>query len=130
MALDGFIGINRQTANFVTNADLTANRYRAAKFFDSLTVGQVSATTNPIIGLQEDIPLSGTGRAVRVCIAGAAYAVAGGAFTAGAALTIDANGQAVVANTFTQIMLGTALQSAAAASQVVSVLVAINNQGF
>lgn len=113
--------------NFTSNADLTANRYRAAKIFDSLTVGQVSATGDVIIGVQSEIPLSGTGAAVPVVISGITLGVAGGAFTAGALLTIDANGQFTAANTTTQVQVGYALQSAAAASELVSIIVQPNN---
>ena len=130
MALDQVKGVNRQLISLQSNADLTANRYRAARIFDSMTCGQVSATTNPIIGVQEDIPLSGTGRAVSVCILGQTLGVAAAAFTAGAKLTIDANGQFQAANTATQIIAGFAVGSALAASQVVSVFVTIDNSGF
>ena len=125
---DSIISSDRTILNFTTNADLTANRYRAAKIFASFTVGQVSATTDPIIGIQDNQPLSGTGRSVRVCIGGVTLGVAGAAFTAGAALTMDANGQLTAANTTTQVRVAVAIESAAAASEVVSVLVRPDNQ--
>jgi|SRR3990167_3961611 len=130
MPFDNVISSNREVLNFTSAIDLTANRYRAVRIYASYTVSQVSATSNPIIGIQENTPLSGTGRAVRVCTNGVTLAVASGAFTAGAMLTIDANGQLSAANTSTQIRVAIAIDSAAAASEVVSVLVRPDNSIF
>ncbi len=130
MGKDNSLGFNRTVDNFTSNADLTANRFKAAKSFASETVGQVSATTDVIQGIQEDVPLSGTGAAVRVCTSGRTLAVSGGAFTSAAQLTIDANGAVVVANTTTQIMVGRSISASTAASQVVSIFVNVNNSGL
>lgn len=115
------------TANYTTNGDLTAARYKVAHLFDSMTVGRASATTNNFAGIIDNIPLSGTGQSIRVVISGITHAIAGAAFTAGAVLTIDANAQVVVVNTSTQGVIGYAITSAAAASEVVSVMVKIDN---
>lgn len=130
MGKDNFFNFNRSVSNFTSNADLTANRFKASKIFGSLTVGQVSATTDVIIGIQENIPLSGTATSVRVCTGGQTLGIAGGAFTAGALLTIDANGQFTAANTTTQITVGYSIDSASAASEVVGIIVNVNNSAL
>lgn len=120
-------GSQKITGNFTTNGDLTAKQYFAAKIFDSLTVGLASATTDELIGIIDNIPLSGTGASVRIVTGGLAFAVAGAAFTAGAALTVDANGQVVALTTSTQVKIGTAYTSASAASEVASIFVNVSN---
>lgn len=118
---------NKIVNNFTTNGDLTSAQYKVAKIYDSLTIGLASATTDLLAGIIENIPLSGTGQSIRIVTAGLTKAVAAGALTAGAVLTTDANGHVAALATTTAVRIGYAYTSASAASELISILVNINN---
>jgi hypothetical protein len=124
------IGGNRTVLNFTTASDLTSNKFLAAKIFDSLTAGGYSATTDLIGGIFVEKPLSGTGVSVGVCTAGETIALANAALTAGAELTVAATGKVAARTTSTEYRLGTAITSAGAANERISVFVNIDNSGL
>jgi hypothetical protein len=123
-----FIGSNRFVESFNSNGDLSANQYKAVRIFASMTVGTPLTNGADAIGIQENQPDSSTGAEIRVCLGGITKAVAGAAFSTGVRLVANGTsntqtGLLYAANTLTSAdVIGISLQSAAAASEVVSIL--------
>lgn len=118
--------------SFDSAADLTSNKYKGVRLFASNTVAAVGSTPAGFIGIQDSEPMSGTGMPTDVVLHGGTWGVAAGAFTAGAELMLQANtnsGALVVADSINASnIVGIALESATAASQVVSVFVNPRNK--
>jgi hypothetical protein len=117
-------------------SNMASNQYKGVRIFGSLTCDTIlTGTAGGIgdIGIQMNIPASQGGAEVAVCVGGVCQAIAGAAITAGADLILSANntnpGYVYPATsagawglTGTTYVIGTALESAAAASQLISVL--------
>jgi predicted RecA/RadA family phage recombinase len=95
-------------------------QYRFVKITGEHRVGLSAANTDPTVGVLQNKPQA-TGDACTVGILGVSKVEVGAAVAAGAALMSDATGRAVTA-TGTNPICGYALHSAAAAGQVVPVL--------
>jgi len=103
------------------SGDLSAYQFRFVKLNAS---GQVVLAGDGewAIGVLQNKPTA-AGQGATVAISGISKAVAGGTLTPGNAVASDAQGRAIRAGTGDYI-LGVALESATAAGQVVSVLLA------
>lgn len=95
------------------SADLSAKQYRFVKVSGALTVTACAATTDRMIGVLQNAPLSG--ESAEVMNSGVSFVKAGGAIAAGAVVSTDANGDAVsitVGTDTTRYIAGTALDAA------------------
>ncbi len=97
----------------LAGADLSAQRNRFAKITADNTVGVATANTDPVVGIIDDIPFNAAGAQVAIRFAGTAQVFAGAAYAAGAKLTTDASGRAVLA-TAGQTFHAIAIQAATA----------------
>ncbi|WP_299393268.1 capsid cement protein [Pelagibius sp.] len=103
----------------VAGADLSASQYR---FMTVAADGQIDPTGDGANahGVLQNKP-SAAGEAATVAIAGVSKVVAGAAVAAGASVASDANGGAVPP-TVGEEKLGTALEAAGAAGEIIEVL--------
>ncbi len=101
--------------------------FKAAKFSDtsaSSKIATAGANTDPVVGVTGSLAAA-TGDMADVILSGIGLVTAGGAITAGAMLTVDASGNAIVATPTAGVFMsfiGRALEPAAA-GDVFSVLV-------
>ena len=84
---------------FVAGADLSADKYKAAKVSADNTVSRATANTDPVIGVIWDIPYAASGAQGGVMLTGTPDVMAGAAFSAGAKLTPNASGLWIAATT-------------------------------
>lgn len=92
-------------------ADLSAAQYKIVQVNSSGQAALANATSMTV-GVLQNKP-SAAGRVATVAIHGVSKVVAGGAITAGARVTSDANGNAVAATTAGDAVIGVALTGAA-----------------
>lgn len=108
--------------NFTAGGAIAA--YTIVKFSAAETVVAAAAVSDLLIGVSHDIAAA-SGERVDVALDGVAYVVAGAAVALGAQLTSDASGRAVTAapaaGTNNRV-IGVALEAAAAAGDVIRVL--------
>ena len=121
---------NRFEETFRAGVDLTANMYRCVQLWPSQTVTAGTATANTvstmIIGIQgAEVPDSGTNASIRVIMGGVTQARAGAAFSAGVLLMAQTNTSKVIEYTSatSAAVIGRALESASADSEIVAILV-------
>ncbi len=114
------------TASFLSAHDMTSNQYGIVQLFASDTVATLTQTANTMgtyhLGIQMNIPLSGSAQVIAVCLHGVQVVVAGEAIAAGSQLIAHTNSSWVFAATGTvgtgvAYVLGRALQTASAANQ-------------
>jgi hypothetical protein len=82
---------------FIAGADLSTHKNKFLKVSADNTVSLATAMADPVIGVQDDIPQNAAGAQVAVRLGGTVQIVAGTAFSAGAKLTTNGSGQAIVA---------------------------------
>jgi hypothetical protein len=102
------------------NAALTNKQYKLGLINSSGKVAAVASAGGDADGVIYDEPAAAD-RATQLAIGDVVKARAGAAITAGAELAADADGDVVTA-TSTDIILGRALESAAAAGDIIKVL--------
>lgn len=110
--------------NFTAGAAITA--FRMVKFSAAETVVPAAAATDSIIGVANEVAAA-SGERQDVVLAGIAFVEAGAAVTIGALITSDASGRGVAAAPGAGVnnrIVGLALDAAAAAGDVIRVLVA------
>lgn len=109
--------------SYKSNADLSANQYKAVKINSSREVLVVGGATDEIIGFQQNIPLAVAGAAVSVAEggSGSAKAMAGAAFSCGAYLKLDASGRLVTGGGGGDENWAIALEAATALGDIVEV---------
>jgi hypothetical protein len=103
---------------FVTGADLSAHRYKFLKVSADNTVSLATAMADPVLGIQWDTPFAAAGAQVAVMLSGTPMVMAGAAFSAGAKLTPNGSGLAIVA-TAGQAYFCIAIQAATASGDIV-----------
>lgn len=112
-----------QLKSYSAGAAITA--FRLVKFSAAETVVLAAAATDFIIGVANEVAAA-SGERQDVILAGIAFVEAGAAFALGAVITSDASGRGIVAapaaGTNNRV-IGVALEAAAAAGDVVRVLV-------
>lgn len=125
-------GENRVLASFLSYADMTTNQYSLVQIFASDTVGTLTQTANTVgtyhIGIQENLPMSGAGAEISVCMHGVTLGIAGEVITAGQLLIPHTNSGYVFAATNTVgtgvvSVIGRAMRSASAAGEVIPIFV-------
>jgi len=118
---------HRLVAHFRSAVDMTNNQYSYVQMFASNTVSTLTSTANTtgtyIIGIQENLPNSGTDQDIRVCMHGITLAKAGEAIAAGSYLTYQTNSTYVFAatgtvGTGTRNIIGRAMETASAANVI------------
>lgn len=101
--------------------DLSAKVFTAVRFSADYTVDTATAVGQVSVGVLQNEP-GAAGRGARVRHHGTSIIVAGGAFAAGAKLTVDAAGRAVVAAGGNNV-IGIACQAALALGDQIEMLV-------
>jgi hypothetical protein len=101
-------------------ADLSASQFYACKITAARSVNLASTGGEPIYGIIQNKPTSG--QAVDVGILGVTKAVAGGSFSAGAALMTDTSGR-LITQTGSTHRVATAIEAATAAGQLITVAI-------
>jgi hypothetical protein len=127
----GMSGVNSIQEGFLSIADMTRNQFglvQAVSTNGEFTVGNVTGTANTTcvypIGIQQNEPLSGTGAEIRVTLHGVAKARVNAACTAGAFLSQATNTAWLTpAASGASVIIGFALESAAAASETIAVFI-------
>lgn len=111
---------NLRTLSFEANADLSSNQYHFVKLS---TDGQlaVAGDGEDAVGVLLDVPDT-AGHVGAVAIAGVSKVKAGAAVSIGDDVASDASGRGVTAVT-SDVVLGTALQAASEAGEIISVLI-------
>lgn len=100
--------------------DLSANQYT---FVDVASDGQVDVVSTAgakAVGVLQDEPAA-AGRVAKVGIEGVSKIKAGAAVTRGVEVVSDASGRAIAKSAADQFVMGTALESATAADQIIAV---------
>jgi hypothetical protein len=108
----------------IAAGDLSASQFKAVKISAALTVAAVAAVTDIPIGVLQNNP-SAAGQAAEVMTTGISRMVAGAAITVPNSLTVDATGRAVAAvlgTDTTKHVIGQAIEPAAAAGDIIAVL--------
>lgn len=108
-------------------ADLSTQQFRAVKMTAALTVGAIAAVTDVPVGVLQNNP-NAAGQAAEVMTSGITRMVAGAAIAVPSSLTIDATGRAVTATLGTDTtkhIIGQPLEAAAAAGDIIAVLINI-----
>jgi hypothetical protein len=98
--------------------------YTIVKFSAAETVVAAAAATDSLIGITNDVAPA-NGERCDIVVEGVGFVTAGAAVTLGALVTSDASGRAVAAAPAAGVnnrMLGTALDAATAAGDVIRVL--------
>lgn len=104
----------------ITGADLSTHRNKFLKVTADYTVNLAVANTDPVIGVQDDIPMNAAAAQVAVRMTGTAEVIAGAAVAAGAKVTPDASGRAITA-VATQEYHGIALEAATAVGDLIEI---------
>lgn len=123
------IGQQVQSVSVEVGTDLTSAQFRGVKMDASNNnrVVAIAAITDVVFGiLQEDVDGSSDVKSAEVQVGGIAKMEASAAITRGDLVGVSANGRAVaiVAGTdTTQFTVGIALQTAAGAGEIISVLI-------
>lgn len=102
-------------------ADLSAKQYYPVKLTAARSVNLATTGGEAIYGILQNKPKSGD--AADICIFGVCKAIAGAAFSAGAALMTEATNGRVITQTGTNVTVAIALEAATAANQIISVKV-------
>lgn len=110
-----------ESFNGAAGVDLTGKQFYAVRLAGDNQIDAITAAGQTPIGVLE-IPPYAPGGAATVCVLGATKAVAGGAFSAGAYLAVDDQGRVIAAAAGAE-RFAIALQAAAAAGEVVEILV-------
>lgn len=105
-------------------ADLSTKQYHFIKVTGAQTCNAITATTDKPVGVLQNKPAA-VGRAATVNVDGITKMIAGGAVPAGSPISFNAAGQAIVATTGL-VIHGTALGSAGAVNDLVSVVLNLN----
>lgn len=111
---------NLETISVEAGADLSAGQY---KVVDVAADGQMDLVTTlgaKAVGILQDKPAA-AGRPGCVATGGTSKAVAGAAVTAGTEVTVDATSRVITTSAVDQHILGTALESATAAGNIIAV---------
>lgn len=108
--------------NITASADLSGQQLRFAKVSGQNTVTVTAASTDAVVGVLQNKPTLGQEAAV-MCL-GISKVYAGAAVAAGAEVMSDATGRAITASAAAGAnrVIGVALEAAAAAGEVISVL--------
>jgi hypothetical protein len=104
----------------VANADL-ADRYRFVTINSSGKIAQVGTAGAKAAGVLQSPALAD--KAAEVMVSGVSKVEAGAAIAAQGNVTSDATGRAIAASTATHSINGVALETAAAAGEVIAVLI-------
>ncbi len=105
--------------SFKAASDLSAKQYYFVRLTGEYTVDVGNATTRPVGVLYETNTADKT---VGVIVSGTAKVIAGGAISAGALIVCNASGKAIARTTEDpELIIGQALESAAAADQIIEI---------
>lgn len=116
-------------ATFLSAHDMTSNRYGIVQLYPSNTVATLTQTADTMgtyhIGIQANLPLSGSGQEIQVCMHGIQIVKCGEAIVAGKELIAHTNSSLVFAATGTvgtgvATIIGMALESSSAANELIS----------
>lgn len=116
---------NSQGFSFVAGGAIAEHRFVIGGAADFTAIQATSGPTAPILGVAE-IAAAAAGDQTTVCVFGITRVEAGAAITRFARLTSDSTGRAVTAAPGAGVNVGTggiALESAAAAGELISILV-------
>lgn len=112
---------NLTIGDLVAGADLRSNQYRFVRLTGANAVSAVTASTQAVVGIQNNRP--NTGEVVEIVVAGLTKVVAGAPITAGAELMPDTQGRAITATGASNRSAGwAAVESAANAGEIITVM--------
>lgn len=117
MAFDNSV----QSITLPAAADFSAQQYRCITV-NASGLAAVANATALVVGILQNDP-GAAGHPATIAYAGASKAVAGAAIAAGARVTSDANGAVITAATAGDAVIGVALAAAAAAGDIIPVLI-------
>jgi hypothetical protein len=112
--------VNLNKVTMEAGSDLSAAQYKFVSMASDTQVDVVGTKGAVAIGVLLDKPAA-AGRAASVAIGGVCKVAAGAAVAAGAEVISDATGRAIATDAADQYILGTAIEAAAAAGNVIAV---------
>ena len=107
-------------------ADLSAQQFRGVKLTAANTVGAIAADTDAVLGVLQNNPTAG--QTAEVMTVGVTRMAASAAIAVGAPVGVAADGRAVtraLGTDTTKHVIGTALEAAAAAGDIIAVYINI-----
>jgi hypothetical protein len=110
---------NADFQTFEAGADISASQFRFMAYASDGQIDPVGTAGAAAVGVLYNLPAA-AGRAAQVAVRGKVKVVAGAAITRGAKVSSDNVGRAITAVS-THHVLGTALQAAGAAGEVIEV---------
>lgn len=116
--------------SWLAAADLSASQFCVVKMSAAKTVALGTAATDVVIGVLQNKPAA-AGRAATVRHFGFSKAKAGAVITAGDELSIDSSGRVILAapaTKTTHYLIGRAVTAAAAANDIIEILVCLGIQ--
>jgi len=108
-------------------ADLSAKQFHAVKITAAQQVNLSTVAGEPVIGILQNKPASGA--AADIMVIGVTKVKAGAAIAAGASVMAGADGRIITAATAGSEVIGKALEAAANADEIISILL-VAHQGI
>lgn len=109
-----------KTISFPASADMSANQYEFVDVNSSGEIAAVTAKGAKAIGVLQDKP-SVAGRVGSVGVEGITKVAVGAAVTAGVEVICDTTSRAIAKDDERQFVLGTALETATAAGNIIAI---------
>lgn len=109
----------QRIGSLTASADLRTHQFKGVKISGVRTVTVIALATDKVLGILQNKP--NTAEPADVAISGEVLAMAGAAITAGADLMFDTSGRVITAATTGNRVIGQAIDSAAAAGEIISI---------
>jgi hypothetical protein len=106
--------------NLSAAASMAANQFKAVKITAADTFNLTTVAGEPCLGILQDTPAAS--RPGAIAILGKCKAKAGAAIAAGARIMAGADGRVITAATATSTCIGWAVEAAAAADNIITVI--------
>jgi hypothetical protein len=108
-----------RTITLEAGSDMSAIQYKGVDMASDVQIDVIGTKGEFCLGILQDKPAA-TGRAASVAIEGVTKVLAGAAVVAGTELIMDATGRVITTDAADQYIIGTALQTAAAAGDIIA----------